>query len=49
VIDQEGQIRLETMNRGKAASRWVARLQGQKLLSVVEGGAPDDAPESSGA
>lgn len=43
-IDREGQIVLTTSNRGEAATRWVARLQGKKLLSVVgEEGEPSAA------
>lgn len=35
-IDPEGQIAITTTNRGEAATRWVARLQGKKLLSLVD-------------
>ena len=40
-IDKEGQILIETANRGEALTRWVAKLQGKKTLGVVEGGDPD--------
>jgi len=38
-ITREGRITLETRGRGKAALRWLDRLQGKKLLRVIEGGA----------
>lgn len=34
-IHPDGRIALETVNRGQAATRWVARLQGKKLLEAV--------------
>lgn len=34
----EGRVRLETANRGKAATRWVDRIKGKKFLKPVEGG-----------
>jgi hypothetical protein len=34
-IAADGRIVLKTTNRGVAATRWVARLQGKRLLSVV--------------
>jgi hypothetical protein len=34
-IHPDGTIRLETINRGESAARWVATLQGKKRLSVV--------------
>ena len=37
-IDTEGRIIVETANRGEALTRWIAKLQGKKTLSVVEGG-----------
>lgn len=36
VVRPDGTFRLETVNRGQAATRWIARLQGKKMLSVVE-------------
>jgi hypothetical protein len=36
-IAGDGKVRLETINRGKAATAWVARLQGKKLLERVGG------------
>lgn len=43
-IHPDGKIMLMTANRGEAATRWVARLQGKKLLSVVgeEPGVPTE-------
>ncbi len=42
-IHQDGTIRLETINRGESAVRWVATLQGKKKLGVAK--PPDaDAP-----
>ena len=35
-VHADGKIVLETVNRGEAATRWVARLQGKKLLELVE-------------
>ena len=37
-IDSDGVIRLETINRGESAARWVATLQGKKKLSLVDAG-----------
>jgi hypothetical protein len=34
-IRQDGTIRLETINRGESAARWVATLQGKKKLAVA--------------
>ena len=34
-IHPNGRIALETGNRGQAATRWVARLQGKRLLKAV--------------
>ncbi len=42
-VHQDGTIRLETINRGESAARWVATLQGKKKLAVAK--SPDaDAP-----
>ena len=41
----DGKIVLGTVNRGEAATRWVAKLQGKKLMTVLEGGLPDSGPE----
>jgi hypothetical protein len=40
----DGRIVLDAVNRGEAPTRWVARIQGKKILSLV-GGAPDTASE----
>jgi len=40
-VRPDGTFRLETLNRGESATRWIARLQGKKLLSVVEEPEPD--------
>lgn len=34
-VASDGRVRLETVNRGKAALAWVARLQGKKLLQPI--------------
>jgi hypothetical protein len=34
-IGNDGRVLLETVNRGKAAMKWIARLQGKKLLQAV--------------
>ena len=34
-VRRDGTFLLETVNRGQAATRWVSRLQGKKILSVV--------------
>lgn len=39
-IDREGKIILTTVNRGEAATRWIARLQGKKIVGLV-GDGPD--------
>jgi hypothetical protein len=39
-IGSDGKVLLETVNRGKAALNWVARLQGKKLLKAVLPGVP---------
>jgi len=31
----DGRVVLETQNRGEAATRWVAKLQGKKMLALV--------------
>lgn len=35
-IDRDGKITLETVNRGEAATRWVSKLQGKKVIRLVE-------------
>jgi hypothetical protein len=35
-IDRDGKITLETVNRGEAATRWVTKLQGKKVIGLVE-------------
>lgn len=35
-IDRDGKITLETVNRGEAATRWVSKLQGKKVIGLVE-------------
>lgn len=42
-IDRDGTITLETVNRGEAATRWVAKLQGKKVLQLVT----DDEPPAT--
>jgi hypothetical protein len=44
-IDEDGKILLETVNRGEAATRWVAKLQGKKILALVGSNGP---PEKQG-
>jgi hypothetical protein len=39
-IHPDGTIRLETVNRGESAARWVATLQGKKKLRLVDDSAP---------
>ncbi|MBY0274275.1 hypothetical protein K2Z84_02965 [Candidatus Binatia bacterium] len=34
-VSPDGKVVLETVNRGEAATRWVARLQGKKVVSLV--------------
>lgn len=34
-VASDGEVRLETVNRGKAALAWVSRLQGKRLLEPV--------------
>jgi len=42
-IRPDGRIDLITRNRGEAASRWVMRLQGKRILQALK----DPVPESS--
>ncbi len=35
VVRADGTFRLETVNRGEAATRWIAKLQGKKVLRAV--------------
>jgi hypothetical protein len=35
-IDKDGKIVVETVNRGEAATRWISKLQGKKVLSLVD-------------
>ncbi len=39
-IDMEGKITLETINPGEAATRWVSKLQGKKVIGLVAAGPP---------
>ena len=39
-IDKDGKIMLETVNRGEAATRWVSKLQGKKVIGLVGDNAP---------
>lgn len=34
-VRADGTFMLDTMNRGEAATRWIARLQGKKLLRAI--------------
>jgi len=34
-VSPDGKVVLETVNRGEAATRWVGRLQGKKVVSLV--------------
>lgn len=34
-VRSDGTFRLETINRGEAATRWIARLQGKRILAPV--------------
>ncbi len=34
-VHPNGKLKLETVNRGQAATRWIERLQGKKLLKAV--------------
>jgi hypothetical protein len=42
-VDPDGNIVVETLNRGEAATRWVSTVQGKKTLAVV-GDEPDAGP-----
>jgi hypothetical protein len=35
-VSPDGTVRIETVNRGEAATRWVDRLEGDKYLQAVE-------------
>jgi hypothetical protein len=43
-IDPEGSVLLETANRGEAATRWVATVQGKRVMALV-GEGPDAGAE----
>ena len=43
-VNREGRVLVETMNRGEAATRWVATLQGKRIVSIV-GEGPDAGAE----
>lgn len=48
VVRPDGTFRLETVNRGQAATRWIARLQGKKIIELVgEPPTPTGAPEGT--
>lgn len=36
-VSSDGRVRIKTVNRGQAATRWVDRLRGQKFLRAVKG------------
>lgn len=38
IVRDNGSISLETSGRGDAATRWVATVQGKKVMSVIKGG-----------
>ena len=40
IIRADGAFLLETVNRGEAATRWIAKLQGQRTLSAVSDAQP---------
>jgi hypothetical protein len=42
----DGTVELETRGRGKAALRWLDRLQGKKLMTAVPGEPPPGRPAS---
>jgi hypothetical protein len=41
-INREGTIALETVNRGQAATRWISKLQDNKVMPVTEDREDDD-------
>jgi hypothetical protein len=41
VVRADGRFVLETVNRGEAATRWIMRLQGKKLLQVIHDAGAD--------
>lgn len=41
-VRADGTFTLTTTNRGEAATRWIARLQGKKILAAVESNSPGD-------
>lgn len=41
VVRKDGTFMLDTVNRGEAATRWIARLQGKKLLRSVGNSEPE--------
>jgi len=41
----DGRVVLQTQNRGEAATRWVQKLQGKKVLSLVDDEAEGETPD----
>lgn len=39
-IDRDGSVLLETANRGESATRWVATIQGKRVVSLLDVSAP---------
>ena len=42
----DGRVVLETQNRGEAATRWVAKLQGKKMLALLVEAGEEEPPEA---
>jgi hypothetical protein len=47
LVRRDGTFKIETVNRGEAATRWIAKLQGKKTLQLVQSGAARDDEASS--
>lgn len=45
-IHADGRIELVTRNRGEAASRWVMRLQGKRVIQGIDSSQSEDASDS---
>ena len=43
-VRSDGTFRLETINRGQVATRWIARLQGKRILAPVPSDPQPDKP-----
>jgi hypothetical protein len=41
IVRSDGTFMLDAVNRGEAATRWIAKLQGKKLLRAINDAGPE--------